>query len=176
MKPIFIVGYMGSGKTTFGRALARKLRVDFIDLDFYIEQRYHSKITDIFAQKGEEDFRRMESNMLREVGEFDNVVIACGGGTPCFLENMEYMNSRGVTVLLQTNIDRLLQRYRLKPDKRPLLAGKSEEELRLYVERHIEQRMPYYSKAQHVIESGRLEDKKQIETTVNLFLSDFPLP
>lgn len=98
MKRIFLMGYMGSGKTTLGRAFARAEGLEFIDLDWYIEERLHKSISELFAERGEEGFRNLERKMLHEAGEFEDVVIACGGGTPCFFDNMEYMNRQGTTI------------------------------------------------------------------------------
>ncbi len=126
MNPIFIIGMPASGKTTFGRALARRLGREFIDLDFCITQRFRASVAEIFARDGEEAFRRREAAMLREVGEMEDVVVACGGGTPCFSSNMEYMNGRGLTVCLTATPERLRERMLLGGDKRPLVKGKSE--------------------------------------------------
>ncbi len=168
---MFLIGYMASGKTTFGRALARKLGVEFIDLDFYIEQRFRKSIPEIFAAEGEEAFRRMESSMLHEVGEFDDVIIACGGGTPCFFDNMDYMLSRGKVVLLEATPERLLERLLLKPSKRPLVKDKTPDEIRAVIEAGLAAREPYYSRA-HIRFSGeQLEDRRQIDTTVTRFLT-----
>lgn len=123
--PIFIIGYMACGKTTFGKALAKAKGWEFIDLDFYIEQRFRMPITRIFAEKGEREFRRMESAMLREVGEFENVVVACGGGTPCFMGNMEYMNGRGLTVWLEATVERTVARLLVNNSRRPLMAARA---------------------------------------------------
>ncbi len=87
MKPIFLIGYMGCGKSTLGRALANATGLEFIDLDHYIDQRFHATIAEIFAARGEDGFRRVEQAMLREVCEFSDVVIACGCGTPCPAEH-----------------------------------------------------------------------------------------
>ena len=89
--PIFLIGYMAAGKTTLGRYAAREMRRDFIDLDKYIEARYRKSIADIFASDGEMRFREIERNMLHEVAEFDDVLVATGGGTPCFFDNMAYI-------------------------------------------------------------------------------------
>ena len=107
MKAIFLIGYMGSGKSTLGKALAQRCDIRFIDLDDYIEERAGKKIREIFAEDGEAAFRDLERRMLLEVSDMDNVLVACGGGTPCFGDNMELMNSRGITVLLQTSHERL---------------------------------------------------------------------
>lgn len=98
MKRIFLIGYMGSGKTTLGKAFARAMQLQFIDLDWYIEERFHKTVQELFAERGEEGFREVERNMLHEAGEFENVVIAAGGGTPCFFDNIDYMNRVGDTV------------------------------------------------------------------------------
>ena len=138
---MFIIGYMASGKTTFGRALAHRMGREFIDLDFYIEQRFRKTIAEIFSEKGEEEFRRMETAMLRETGEFDNVVISCGGGTPCFNNNMEYMLSRSDVVWLDATVDRIVERLVINSSRRPLIKGKSPEEIRLTVEKGLSDRI-----------------------------------
>ena len=84
MTRIILLGYMGAGKTTIGHALAKELGVPFYDLDWYIETRMHRSVSQIFSERGEEGFRHIEHNMLHEVAEFENVVVSCGGGTPCF--------------------------------------------------------------------------------------------
>ena len=89
MQRIIIIGYMGAGKTTVGKALAKALGLDFYDLDWYIESRMHKTVKQIFDEQGEEGFRRIEHNMLHEVAEFEDVIISCGGGTPCFFDNMD---------------------------------------------------------------------------------------
>ena len=102
---IFLIGYMGAGKTTLGKAFSREEGLTFVDLDWYIEERFHKTIAQIFAERGEEGFRELERRMLHEVSEFENVVIATGGGTPCHFDNMEHMNACGETVFLEVDVD-----------------------------------------------------------------------
>ena len=134
MKPLFLVGYMAAGKTTLGRRAAQLLNVEFIDLDAYIESRYRKRISDLFAERGEEGFRDIERRMLHEVAEFDNVLVATGGGTPCFFDNMEYMRHRGVTIYLAASVQTLCRRLSHAKVKRPLVAGKTPEELYEYMD------------------------------------------
>lgn len=169
---LFIIGYMASGKTTFGRALARKTGMQHIDLDFYIEQRFHSTVREIFAQKGEAEFRRIESAMLREVGEIEDTVVSCGGGTPCFGDNLDYMNTRGLTVCLQASDDVIADRIIQAGNKRPLMAGKSREEILMTLKEHMEARRPYYDRAQLTISGDRLENRTQISETVDDFIKN----
>ena len=89
MTRIILIGYMGAGKTTVGKALAKALGLPFYDLDWYIETRMRRTVKQIFDESGEEGFRRIEHNMLHEVAEFENVVVSCGGGTPCFYDNID---------------------------------------------------------------------------------------
>lgn len=171
---LFLIGYMACGKTTFGRALARRLRMDFIDLDFYIEQRFRKSISQIFSEKGEEEFRRMESAMLREVGEFENVIVSCGGGTPCFHDNIGYMLGKGDVVWLQASVARIVERLIINSSRRPLMKGKSPEELREAVETGLAGRKQYYSRANIHFPSDQLEDRRQIDSTVAAFLETHP--
>lgn len=168
---IFLTGYMASGKTTLGRAFAKATGMQFIDLDFYIEQRFHKSIPQIFAERGETGFRRMESALLREVGEFEDAVISCGGGTPCFDNNMDYMNSRGVTVWLDTPIDVICRRLMAAGEKRPIVAGKSGDELKDFINIHLSPRLHFYSKARHKLDGTMLENRKEISDTVNHLIS-----
>ena len=125
---IFLTGDMGAGKTTLGKAFAREMTVPFIDLDWYIEERFHKSIRELFTERGEASFRELERNMLHEVGEFEDVVVSTGGGTPCFFDNMEYMNGCGQTVFLDVHPDILFRRLRVAKQQRPILQGKTDEE------------------------------------------------
>lgn len=169
---IFIIGYMASGKTTFGNALAKRTGMQHIDLDFYIEQRFHTTIRDIFAKKGESEFRRIEGAMLREVGEMSDIIISCGGGTPCFGDNMDYMNSKGLTVCLNASEDVIANRIINAGNKRPLMAGKSRQEIITTLREHMAVRAPFYNKAQISISSEHLENKAQIADTVGNFMKN----
>ena len=147
MKRIILIGYMGAGKTTLGKALARELNLEFIDLDWYIENRFHQSISQLFAARGEEGFRTIERNMLHEVAEFENVVISSGGGTPCFFDNMEVMNRRGITVYVKASVEQLVSRLVASKNVRPIIRNKSPEELKQFVTEHLAHRENYYSKA-----------------------------
>lgn len=164
---IFLIGYMGAGKTTLGKAFARDLNIPFIDLDWYIEERFHKTVGELFAEKGEEGFRQLEKNMLHEAGEFENVVISTGGGTPCFFDNMEYMNQHGVTVFLDVHPDTLFRRLRVATQSRPILRGKTEDELRLFINEALEKRMPCYTQAHHTFKADELEDRRQITEAIS---------
>lgn len=164
---IFFIGYMGAGKTTLGKAFARELGLTFIDLDWYIEERFHKTVQRIFEERSEEGFRELERNMLHEVSDFENVVISTGGGTPCFFDNMEYMNTQGETVFLSVDPTVLFRRLRVAKQQRPLLAEKTDEELMEFIGSALEKRMPHYSKARHIFCAEELEDKQQIRRSVD---------
>lgn len=166
MVRIFLTGYMGAGKTTLGKAFARELGLSFVDLDWYIEERFHQTISQLFAGRGEDGFRRLEQKMLHEVGDFENVVVSTGGGTPCFFDNMDYMNAQGQTVFLDVDEDTLFGRLRVATLQRPILRGKSEEELRNFIREALTERMPYYAKARYRFDGSRLESCEQISESV----------
>ncbi len=176
MTRILLIGYMGAGKTTLGRALAAKLGITFIDLDNYIEQRFRKNISQIFAEKGEEGFRDIERRMLHEVAEFEDVIISTGGGTPCFFDNIEFMNSKGITVYLQVPVERLFIRLSIARKQRPLIKDKSDDELKAFIAEQLAKRELHYSKAQHTFEADKLEDITQIESSVKAFCQKFNLP
>ena len=163
---IFLTGYMGAGKTTLGKAFARELNVPFIDLDWYIEERFHKSIRELFVERGEASFRELERNMLHEVGEFEDVVVSTGGGTPCFFDNMEYMNGKGETVFLDASPEVLFRRLKIAKSKRPLLMDKSDEELMDVIQNALRIRIPFYSQAKYVFNAESLEDREQISCSV----------
>lgn len=166
MKRIFLVGYMGSGKTTLGKAYARVNALEFIDLDWYIEERMHKMVSELFAERGEEGFRELERKMLHEVGEFEDIMVACGGGTPCFYDNMDYMNGVGDTVFLDVSPEVLFRRLKIAKAKRPLLAGKTDAELMDFIVKALEKRLPFYTRASFRFNAEELENIRQISESV----------
>ena len=172
MTRILLIGFMAAGKTTLGKALARDLGLQFIDLDHYIENRYHSTVSQLFADRGEEGFSQIERNMLHEVTEFEDVIIATGGGTPCFYDNMEYMNSKGITVFLQASVDVIYTRLTIARVQRPLVKGKTADELRQYIADMLEMRSPYYTRAHHTFCADYLENTQQVSDSVQRFKSE----
>ena len=161
------MGFMGAGKTTLGKALAKDLDVSFIDLDQYIERRYMKSVSQIFATRGEQGFREIESRMLREVGEFDDVIVSCGGSTPLIGDNMEFMLQHGQTVYLKCDNDTLLRRLKVARSQRPLIASKTDDELAAFIESETARREPGYLKAEFICPGDRLESRDQIQDTVS---------
>ena len=166
MKSIIIIGYMGAGKTTVGKALAKELGVMFYDLDWYIETRMHKTVKQIFDENGESGFRQIEHNMLHEVAEFENVVVSCGGGTPCFFDNMDYMNQLGETVYLKASPDTLYAHLKMGKGVRPLLLNKTPEEVQVFIREQLKQREPFYEKAKHIIDINVMDNTDKIEMAV----------
>lgn len=167
MTRIILLGYMGAGKTTLGKALSDSLGLPFYDLDWYIESRMHKTVKAIFDTQGEEGFRRIERNMLHEVAEFENVIVSCGGGTPCFFDNMSYMNAQGHTVYLKASPEVLHEHLKMGRTVRPLLLNKTPEEVRTFISAQLKERERYYSMARYTLDVNLLDNRSKIKLTVN---------
>ena len=166
MKRIIIIGYMGAGKTTVGKCLAKELNMDFYDLDWYIESRMRKTVKQIFDEVGEEGFRKIEHNMLHEVAEFENVIISCGGGTPCFFDNIEYMNQQGETVFLKASPEVLYGHLKMGKTVRPLLLNKTPEEVKVFINEQLEKRNPCYTQAKYTLNVDLMDNYEKIKISV----------
>ena len=163
---IILVGYMGAGKTTIGKALADELGMRFYDLDWYIETRMRKTVAQLFAELGEEGFRRIERNMLHEVAEFEGVLISCGGGTPCLFDNMEYINQQGLTLYLKASPDVLYKHLKMGKTVRPLLLNKTPDEVERFISDQLAAREPYYLHAHHTLDVSLMDNYEKIKISV----------
>ena len=167
---IYLIGYMASGKTTIGNTLAGLLHIAFTDLDALIEATEGCSVADIFQQRGEAYFRRAEQAALQQTFKMDDVLVACGGGTPCFENNMAAMNAHGLTVWLNTRLETIYERLLKARNQRPLLAGTSDADLWLHIQQQMKERLPFYSQAQLMYEPHREPPAQlcaRIQQTVN---------
>ncbi len=160
---IFLIGFMGCGKSTMGRSLAAALNLTFVDLDTYLEERFFRTIPQIFAEEGEDAFRRKERKVLEEVAAFDQVIVATGGGAPCFFDNMELMNEAGYCVFLDVDMETLIHRLTHARIERPLVKGKSPNELRKFIGGLMQKRRPFYEKARYIIKGSEIKPEQVIE-------------
>lgn len=158
---------MGCGKTATGKRLAEQIGWQFIDLDKFIESRYCKTIPQLFTELGETEFRSIERNALLEVSEYEQVVISTGGGAACFLNNMDDMNARGITVYLYAEPSELIHRLRQAKVERPLLKGKTDEALAVYVRELLVQREVGYKKAQLTIETSHDKSFEHVGTLID---------
>ena len=166
MTRVSLIGDMGAGKTTIGKALSEELGIIFYDLDWYIENRMRKTVSQIFAERGEEGFRKIEYNMLHEVAEFEDVIISCGGGTPCFFDNMDYLNQQGQVVYLKAEPEVLYKHLLMAKVERPLIKGKSQEELLTFISEQLERREPFYSKARYTLDVSLMDSYDKINISV----------
>ena len=155
MRPIILIGFMGVGKTSLGKKLAKKLNWQFLDTDKWIEKKTGLAITAIFEQKGEVYFRELERNCIEELRVVENAVISVGGGLPCFGDAMESLKSFGTTIYLKLEAKEIARRLAESKIERPLINGLKENELEKYVEKKLLEREKHYSKAKYTLRPDR---------------------
>ncbi|WP_430467859.1 shikimate kinase [Winogradskyella ouciana] len=164
---VVLMGYMGSGKSTIGKELATLLKYNFLDLDDYISEKENATISDIFKDKGEIYFRKKETEYLKEIiDSYNDIVLALGGGTPCYGNNLKILNDdkKVVTIYLKLSIPLLAKRLYSERDNRPLISHlSSEEELLEFIGKHIFERTQYYNQAQHIITTDHQTKKDILE-------------
>jgi len=168
----FLIGYMGSGKTTVGKQLAKKLNLQFVDMDLFIENRYHKSISAIFEEKGEDGFREIERKALHEIIDFENIVISTGGGLPCFFDNMDVMNQAGTTIYLKVSVEELMNRLRNGKQKRPLIKDKNSEEIKDFIAVNLEKREEFYNQATFILESDDLFSSENFRAKIERLIEN----
>jgi len=154
---IYLIGYMGSGKTTVGKKLSRALNYAFVDLDQQIENSQGQSIGDLFEEKGEEAFRKIEQEELHKTFELENTVVSLGGGTPCFFDNLEQINRHGKSVYLKLSAVSLASRLQNAKNPRPLLQGLSDGELFEFVQQQLGEREQFYNRTHFIIKGESLD-------------------
>ena len=166
---LFLVGYMGCGKTTVGRRLARRLKMDFCDTDTMVERMEGASVGDIFRYEGEARFRELEREVLeRIIARKEPCVVSTGGGLPVWRDNMERMNDAGVTLYIHRSAERIARR--LSPygrRKRPSLRGLADEELVGFMRANMAERAAFYERSQLIFDGDRLSDSELIEEILN---------
>lgn len=172
MQRIFIVGYMGVGKTTVGKGLSKELGLEFIDLDQYIQNHYRKTVQDLFREKGEEGFRKIERTALQEVALFENVLVSTGGGAPCFFDSMDLMRKAGIVVYIRAEPEELTARLLASKNVRPLIAGKSKEELIPFITKHLAERERYYNQADITVQTDRLITRQHVHIVINRIVEE----
>lgn len=171
---IYLVGYMGAGKSTLGKKLAEAMELDFIDLDEAFESKFHVSISSFFEKYGEEAFRKLEQQLLHETGNLTHCVISTGGGTPCYGDNMNWMCSSGVTLYLEVPEEELAKRLKASHKKRPLLAA-NDDDFEDALGDHLRKRALYYSDAQIIIR-GDNPDMEELKNEIYSTMLRRPAP
>ena len=154
---IYLIGYMGCGKSTLGRRLSEYLDLQFVDMDHYIEMRNLKTIPQIFAEEGESEFRNKERKALEELSEFTDTIIATGGGAPCFFDNINLMNDTGKTIYININPSILADRLLKSKTERPLIKGKSKDELVAFIDETLKKRNQFYKQAKFEITESDID-------------------
>ena len=167
MKKIILIGYMGSGKSTIAKLLSKNMHYEFLDLDEIIEKEQNASVSAIFERKGEVYFRKLEHEVLKRILESNrNMVLSLGGGTPCFSNNQELLKQEDIdTIYLKTSIDKLYERLRTQKANRPLIANKSEDEMKEFIAKHLFERRFYYNQAKYIVTT---DDKSPQETVLEI--------
>ncbi len=156
---LFLIGMMGTGKTYWSKKLSKKLKTGGYDLDFLVESHEEKTIAEIFAEDGEDYFRKSEAKILRWFGEKKSFVMAAGGGTPCFYENMDWMNRTGITVWIDEPLDVLVERLQPEKAHRPLIRDLSDTQLKQFLVDKLAERMPFFEKATYHLQGRAISDE-----------------
>jgi shikimate kinase len=157
---LFLIGMMGSGKSYWAQQLAAQYNTDWMDLDAEIEKETAQTIKEIFETAGEAHFRLVERNALHNLAAHQNIIIATGGGTPCFHNNMQWMNEQGITIWIDEPIDILVKRLIPERAHRPLIKNLNDDELGIFLEKKLLERKPFYSQAKYIINSAEFTSDK----------------
>ncbi|ANE53340.1 shikimate kinase [Flavisolibacter tropicus] len=166
---IFLIGFMGSGKSHWGKVLSDKLQIPFFDLDQKIEEKEEKSINEVFEEKGEEYFRLLEKEVLHLLVEsHESFVMACGGGTPCFYNNIDYMNQKGTTIWIDCSTTCLVNRLKDEKEKRPLIKDLDDEQLHLYVMRKVGDRRIFYQQAKIILTEDEVSGDSIIDRVSQL--------
>lgn len=163
---IYLIGFMGAGKTTLAQQVAQQYNYLHIDTDMVIEQEQNNTIEGIFDSLGETEFRKLEAETLRNINFSKNTIISTGGGLPCFHKNMDWMNANGITIYLKHSIYDLKERLKKDSKKRPLLKNTKNLTFLSHIEGLMQQRTPYYEQAKFVISSSLISPQTIINTTL----------
>ena len=167
MNRIYIIGYMGAGKTTAARRLAQCLGWEVADTDALFEEKYKISVCDFFNKYDEPLYRKLESEVLKETENLENVVVSTGGGTACYFDNIDWMNQHGLTVFLRISEKAVVNRLLHAKRKRPLAEGKSETELTAFVNQHYSSRLPFYEQAKITVKAEDLDLDNLIQLIKN---------
>ncbi|TXI32448.1 MAG: shikimate kinase [Niabella sp.] len=161
---IYLIGFMGAGKTYWGRLLSKKLGIPFFDLDELVVNDEGKSINEIFEQEGEEHFRRKEREILEWVSDtHESMILSCGGGAPCFFNSIDYMNNKGITVWIDAPFEILLGRLRQQKETRPLLKALDDEQLKAYIVKKSNDRKIFYERAKVRIEDYEIKTDEFIK-------------
>jgi shikimate kinase len=164
MSLIFLIGYMGCGKTTLAKKLASKLSYEWLDTDTFIEKQEGLTVSEIFSKYGETYFRTLELKLIQSLDLSLPTIVSTGGGLPCFNNLIEQLNERGITIYLERSPKELFHRLYQGKTKRPLLANKTDEELLKYIEENLEKRNPIYRQSNYILD----RDYQTVEKIINL--------
>ncbi|MBC7720613.1 MAG: shikimate kinase [Pedobacter sp.] len=155
MSKIFLIGMMGSGKSYWAQQIAASTHFDWMDLDAEIEKENAMTIKEIFETEGEKSFRLKEKMALHQLAKHKNIIIATGGGAPCFYDNITWMNANGITIFINESIEILVQRLRGEKSQRPLISSSSDKDLHNFLENKLADRLPFYSQATYTITGSK---------------------